>query len=181
MSLLSTPKHKAVAAFIQETVDPNDPEYSFHSNDIISVCDELLVDYKASKKSLDDEWAKTKKGCEETQASLKKKLGANTDAMNQLDKDIARLEKEIAQHRENLVTADGILQDDELYLKDLTARCEDRANDYDQRSAMRNDELSALNQALDVLKKKVKGAADDVNERAMLVQEPTVAAQPIAK
>merc|ERR1719199_1458259 len=171
MSLLSTPKHKAVAAFIQETVDPNDPEYNFRSNDIISVCNDLLVEYKASKKDLDDEWAKTKKGCEETQASLKKKLGANTDAMNQLDKDIARLKKEIASHRENLVMAEGILQDDELYLKDLTARCEDRANDYDQRSAMRNDELTALTQALTVLKGTV-AKSSSVNVRALL-QEPT--------
>jgi hypothetical protein len=179
MSLLSTPKHKAVAALIQASVDPNDPEYNFHSNDIISVCNELLVDYKASKKDLDDEWAKTKKGCEETQASLKKKLGANTDAMNQLDKDIARLEKEIAQHRENLVTADGILQDDELYLKDLTARCEDRANDYDQRSAMRNGELDALAGALKVLKGTVK-AATSANKRALL-QKSSGKTMPTAK
>jgi hypothetical protein len=181
MNLLSTPKHKAVAAFVQEStgVDPDDPEYKFHSNDIINVCEELLVDYKASKKSLDDEWAKTKKGCEETQASLKKKLGANTDAMNQLDKDIARLKKEIASHRENLVMAEGILQDDELYLKDLTARCEDRANDYDQRSAMRNDELTALSQALAVLKGTV-AKKTNVNVRALL-QEPTAkVAVPVA-
>jgi DNA repair exonuclease SbcCD ATPase subunit len=182
MSLISTPKHKAVAALIQASVDPNDPEYNFHSNDIISVCNDLLVEYKASKKDLDDEWAKTKKGCEETQASLKKKLGANTDAMNQLDKDIARLEKEIAQHRENLVTADGILQDDELYLKDLTARCEDRANDYDQRSAMRNGELDALAGALKVLKGTVK-AATSANKRALLQKSSgaATAARPTAK
>jgi len=179
MSLISTPKHKAVAALIQASVDPNDPEYNFHSNDIISVCNDLLVEYKASKKDLDDEWAKTKKGCEATQASLKKKLGANTDAMNQLDKDIARLEKEIAQHRENLITADGILQDDELYLKDLTARCEDRANDYDQRSAMRNGELDALAGALKVLKGTVK-AATSANKRALL-QKSSGAARPTAK
>jgi len=179
MSLLSTPKHKAVAAFVQASVDPNDPEYNFHSNDIITVCNELLVDYKASKKDLDDEWAKTKKGCEATQASLKKQLGANGDAMTQLGKDIARLKKEIAQHRESLVTADGQLQDDELYLKDLTARCEDRANDYDQRSAMRNDELEALAGALKVLKGTVK-AATSANKRA-LIQQSSVAAKPTAE
>jgi len=181
MSLLSTPKHKAVAAFVQEStsVDPNDPEYQFHSNDIISVCDELLVDYKASKKSLDDEWAKTKKGCEETQASLNKKIIANDDAMKQLDKDIARLKKEIAAHRESLVIAEGTLQDDELYLKDLTARCEDRANDYDQRSAMRNDELTALTQALSVLKGTV-AKKDHANVRALLQEHTAKVAIPAA-
>merc|ERR1719352_1877274 len=61
MSLLSTPKHKAVAAFVQESssVDPNDPEYAFHSDDIIGVCNDLLVEYKQAKSDLDTEWAKT--------------------------------------------------------------------------------------------------------------------------
>jgi len=179
MNMLKAPKHRAVASFIQSSnsVDPNDPEYNFHSDDIISVCNELLVEYKGSKKDLDTEWGKTKKGCTETKASLKKSIGANSDAMNQLDKDIERLAKEIAQHRVDLVTSQGVLKDDELYLKDLTARCENRANDYDQRSAMRNDELGALNAALDVLKKNVKGNADKANVRAMLVQEPIIAAK----
>jgi len=101
--------------------------------------------------------------------------------MNQLDKDIQRLGKEIAQHRENLVTADGILKHDKLYLKDLTARCEDRANDFDQKSAMRSDEIGALSSALKVLKGTVKGRADEVNVRAMLVQDESVAAKPVAK
>merc|ERR1719265_798833 len=111
---------------------------------------------------------KTKKGCDETKASLKKRIKSNKEAMAQLTKDIERLGKEIAQHREDLITADGLLKDDELYLKDLTARCEDRANDYDQRSAMRNDEVTALSSALDILTNSVKSAADTANKRAFL-------------
>merc|ERR1719482_386200 len=102
-------------------------------------------------------------------ASLKKKLAANKDAMESLEKNIAKLKKEIASHREDLVTADGVLKDDELYLKDLTARCEDRANDYDQRSAMRGDELGALTQALKVLKGTVSEKTK-VNVRALFLQ-----------
>merc|ERR1719272_1923118 len=118
------------------------------------------------------------------QASLNKKMSANSAAMKSLEKNIAKLEKEIAAHRTDLVERQGTLQDDELYLKDLTARCEERANDYDQRSAMRNDELTALTGALDVLKKRVKGAADDVNERALLIQQaakPATATAPAPK
>jgi peptidoglycan hydrolase CwlO-like protein len=171
MGLLKAPQHKAVAAFIQQgsSVDPSDPEYKFHSNDIVEVCENLLTDYKSSKKDLDDEWSKTKKGCEEMKASLRKKIQANEDAMDALDKSIAKLSKEIAEHREDLVTAQSVLKDDELYLKDLTARCEDRAQDYDQRSAMRNDEVTALTQALEVLKGTVS-KKDSVNVRALFVQ-----------
>jgi len=72
------------------------------------------------------------------------------------------------------------MKDDELYLNDLQKQCEDRANDYDQRSAMRGDELSALDAALKILKGDVKGRADDVNERAFL-QKANVAAEPNSK
>jgi len=183
MSLLTTPKHKAAAAFIQQSsnVDPSDPEYNFHSNDIIDVCEKLLVDYKSTKKDLDEEWAKTKKGCAEMKASLKKQLSTNKAAMDSLVKSIAKLRKEIAQHREDLLNSQDLLKDDEQYLKDLQVRCEDRANDYDQRSVMRGDELSALVGALKVLTGTVKVKGDIANERALLIQNASVAAKPSAK
>merc|ERR1719453_3023483 len=100
--------------------------------------------------------------------------------MDALKRNINKLAKEIAQHREDLVTAEGQMKDDELYLTDLTARCEDRANDYDQRSAMRGDELAALTGALKVLKGTVK-AKDSANVRALLLQKkPEPAAAPTA-
>merc|ERR1719359_995569 len=174
-----SPKRKAMIALLQQKdrVDPSDPEYKFHSNDIIEVCEDLLKEYKASKKDLDDEYDKTSKACDAMKKSLRKKMKANTDAMDALEKNIEKLAKEIAQHREDLVEANGDLQDDELYLKDLGARCEARANDYDQRSAMRGDELAALTAALKVLTKDVKGRANAVNERAFVQEHATPTAK----
>jgi len=179
MNLIQSPKHKKVAALIQAKVDPSDPEYDYHSNDIIEVCENLLVDYKGSKKDLDDEWAKTKKGCDETKAALNKAISNNDAAMKSLKKSIERLKKNIAGARLDLVEAQSTLQDDEQYLKDLTERCEARANDYDQRSNMRNDEITALSTALKILKKDVKGRADEVNVRAF-IQEHTTPTEPAA-
>jgi DNA repair exonuclease SbcCD ATPase subunit len=184
MNLLKTPKHKAVAALLQQSngVDPSDPEYKFHSNDIIDLCKDLLKDYKANKKELDEDWAKTKKGCEDMQASLKKKMKANKKAMDALEKSIAKLAKEIAEDRSDLVEAEALMKDDELYLKDMQAQCESRAHDYDQRSAMRGDELGAITSALEVLSKSVKDATK-VNVRALLLQRKhrdPVATKPVA-
>jgi len=173
MNMVSAPKTKAIASMIQKkaSVDPNDPEYKFHSNDIVDLLATLQTDFKKEKKDLDDEYAKSKKACDEMKASLKKEMGANVDAMKALSKNIQKLAKEIAGHRESLIQSQGDMKDDEAYLKDMTARCEDRADDFDQRSAMRRDELSALSQALSILKKDVKSAADEVNERALLIQK----------
>lgn len=171
MNMVVAPKRKAIASLLQgkSGVDPSDPEYEYHSNDIIELLEKLLVDFTSQKKTLDTEYNKAKKACDDLKASLKKQIGANKDAMDELKKSIDKLAKEIAKHREDLVEAEGDLKDDELYLKDLTARCEARANDYDQRAAMRNDEISALSTALKILKDEVK-PADAVNIRALLLQ-----------
>merc|ERR1719217_891839 len=89
--------------------------------------------------------------------------------MTLLGESIERLAKKIAEDREDLVESQSTLKDDELYLKDLTARCEARANDYDQRSAMRGDEITALSTALKILKDEVT-PAEKVNVRALLLQ-----------
>jgi len=173
MNVVSAPKRKAISSMIQKkaSVDPSDPEYKYHSNDILDLLGEVETDFKNGKKNLDDEYKKSKKACDEMEASLKKEMGANVDAMQALSRNIQKLAKEIAEHRGSLVQSEGDMKDDEVYLKDLTAQCEERANDYDQRSAMRNDELSALSQALKILKNDVKGAADEVNKRALLIQQ----------
>merc|ERR1740127_17710 len=98
MNMVTAPKRTAVASLLQGKtgVDPSDPEYDYHSNDILNILDGLLVDFKDQKKVLDSEYAKAKKACDELKASLKKQMVANKDAMDQLKKSIDKLSKEIA-------------------------------------------------------------------------------------
>jgi len=170
MTKASKSTQQRVAAFMQE---PGLDKYGFHSNDIIDLCESLLKDFKGSKTDLDTEYDKADKACVSTKKSLRAEIKANKDAMNLLSKAIARLKGEIAKHREDLVIAKADLEDDELYLKDLTARCEDRANDFDQRTSMRSSELTALKAALKIISGGVKTADDAANERAFL-QSPKV-------
>lgn len=172
MNMIASSKHTAAVSLLQgkAAVDPDDPEYQYHSNDIIDLLESLHQDFASEKKELDTEHAKAKKAKEEYQASTQKKMASNKLALDKLDKSISKLSKEISKHREDLVNSQGTLTDDQDYLKDLTARCEARANDFDQRSAMRDDEITAISTALKVLKDEVK-PADKVNVRALLIQE----------
>merc|ERR1719456_564580 len=83
MNMVAAPKRKAISSMIQgkASVDPDDPDYKYHSNDIVDLCVSLETDFKKEKKELDEEYKKTKKAGEEMQASLKKEMSANTDAM----------------------------------------------------------------------------------------------------
>merc|ERR1719324_2198741 len=66
-----------------------------------------------------------------------------------------------------MVKEEALLKDDELYLKDLTARCELKAREWDQRSQMRSEEVTALTAALKIIKEGVKDNSA-VNKRAFI-------------
>merc|ERR1719321_199511 len=171
LSLIDTHKKKVVSAFLQggASVDPNDPEYKYHSQPIIDILEKLLTEYRNKKAELDAEWEKTKAACEEMKGKLSGEIEEQDKMIQQLAEHISTLEKEIANAREQLVNAETSLKEDQLYLKDLTKQCEDRAADWDQRSQMRAGELAAITKALEVLKERVlpkEGA------RAMLIQTP---------
>jgi len=72
------------------------------------------------------------------------------------------------------VNLEATLKDDQLYLKDLTERCEKRAAVWDQRSKLRGNEIEALSQALTIIEGTVT-EKDAVNVRAMLLQNATKA------
>jgi hypothetical protein len=188
MSLIEEPKQKAVVAFLQggtEDIDDDDPSpspapspdtddrYDFHSQGILKVLNQLLKQFRANKKEHGDEWAKTDKNYKDKAATINKEMKQNANAIETLEGDVGTLKAEIAKARADLIDAQGLLTDDQAYLKDLTKQCEARANDWDQRAAMRGDELEALSKVLIILRKKVKNADKNVNERALLLQVPT--------
>merc|ERR1719446_1174190 len=81
------------------------------------------------------------------------------------EKDTA--DEEIAKATDSMVEEEGKLKDDELYLKDLTAQCELKAREWDQRSQMRSEEVTALTAALKIIKEGVS-ANSAVNKRAFI-------------
>merc|ERR1719247_3176650 len=76
-------------------------------------------------------------------------------SLENAQKDRAKTTEAIATANEDLTATNAQLNDDRVYLKDLTAKCETKAKEWDQRSAMRADELAALTQALAVLESTV--------------------------
>merc|ERR1719181_1550659 len=132
---------------------------------------------KLRKKDVDEEWGKTETAENNLITDTEGQMTENANSIETLEGDVETLATEIAGHREDLVDAEGLLKDDELYLKDLTERCEQRAHAYDQRSSMRAQELEALNTATGILKDKVKVNDESANERALL-QEKSHASLP---
>merc|ERR1719375_1514772 len=167
---------QSAGSFVQEdtSVDPNDPGYKFKSQGIIDVCEDLLKEYQEKKAKLDAEWEETKNNLTDLIAKLSEQIDAAKNFIEMGEEKIEQLAGEIADARNNLVEKEGLLKDDQLYMKDLTEKCENKAKEYDQRSSARGDEISALSQALDIITNKVAGVE---GKRALLQANGTKAAE----
>merc|ERR1719195_1856191 len=129
----------------------------------------LEKEFRKKKSEQDAEWEKTRASLMETIKDLGSQISSTTDLIAKLETTIDTLTKDIAETRGSLVEEEASLKDSQLYMKDLTALCEKRAQEWDQRTVMRSKEIVTLTKALKILTGKVS-VADDVNERA-LVQE----------
>merc|ERR1719327_2093177 len=89
--------------------------------------------------------------------------------------------EDIATSQADLTETTAMLNDDRVYLKDMTEKCETKAKLWDQRSQMRADELSALTQALSVLESAVaeKAAATGEGGRSLGQKETTTEAKEV--
>jgi len=163
------PKWAAASSFLQSKVDPDDPEYKYHSQGIISVMEKLEKEFRQKKQEQDDEWKKTKATCDATEKDLGDQISSTKDLIDKLGTEIDKLTELIAKTRGALVDEEASLQDSQLYMKDLSALCEKRAKQWDQRTTMRGGEVEALTKALKILKEKV-AETDEVNKRALLQQ-----------
>jgi len=175
MGMVQATKREAVMSFLQ--VDPNDAAYKFHSDKILGIIADLQKDFQDQKDKVNDEWQKTDKAFKAAKADLEGKIDTAEKEIKKLNGEIDKLKADIAKLNEDLVSTEASLQDDSQYLKDLTTRCEEKANAWDQRSSLRHDEVEALKKATETLK---KGAADadEVNKRALLLAKPVA---PVAK
>merc|ERR1719160_2065599 len=103
-------------------------------------------------------------------------MQADTDERDTAAKDLkdatelkAKKMEEIAENSKDLTTTQAQLTDDQAYLKDLTEKCNLKSKEWDQRSQMRQDELTALTTALTIVKGKVAEKTTDKTVR--LVQQ----------
>jgi len=170
--------HQKAMALLQSKagVDPNDPEYDFHSDDIMDVMKTLLSDYRQNEQETSTEYAKAQASCSQMAGELRDKIKLKKDRLQGLDQSIPAEQKRISESRKSLVEEQASLEDTDLYLKDLTQLCEDRAQDWDQRFGARTDELNALKEAQRILGTAVTMdsnlVANDVSVRSMFLQKP---------
>jgi len=149
---VSNPKSiQAVTSLLQQPEVPME-DYTFGSEHIIEILEDLKKDFTDTKNQIDAEEVKSVAAHDAfMQGKTSEKKAAET-SLDKAKKAKAATISEIEEKMGELTTVSATLLDDQEYLKELAAMCEAQAKTWDQRSNMRADELSALTEAISIIK-----------------------------
>jgi hypothetical protein len=142
-------------SFLQANPEVEMEDYKFHSDGIIATLEKLHTDFKNEKAEVDATevsavHAHTSFMQEQTDLVKRKNAGLKDN-----EKGKAAKHASIAESSEDLSTTSATLLDDQEYLKELSEICTEKAQTWDARSQVRQDELSALTAAIGIIKEGV--------------------------
>jgi hypothetical protein len=150
-------------------------DYDFQSGHIIEMLEDLLKDFITQKDDADAENVKVQAEHDALMQGFTMEKKSAEDDLEQAKEDKGKVMDEIAQNQQDLTTCIATLRDDQAYLLDLTDKCESKSKEWDQRSKMREEELTALTQALAIIKGTV---SDKTTEKTIRFVEKAANVQP---
>merc|ERR1719387_2797617 len=173
------PKHtKLMTALLQQ--DPEVPmeDFAFDATEVIKTVKELKPGFEGKAKDLKVAEAKTNgehmlvmQALTDEKKKAEKLLG---DATKIKATDMEGIAKASAE----LTSVSATMTDDQAYLTELTGTCNEQSKVWDQRSKMRQDELTALTSALTIVKDKVATKTTGTVRLAQRASKVEAAAEP---
>jgi len=171
----SAKRQKVIADLLQkgggggDGADVGQVNYEDHSGGVVEVVEEMEGTFVEEEADLKHEEQVAQQEHDKLVLSLELQIGSAEKDLEKTEETRATTTKEIASTQGDLTTTLAQLHDDQSYLKDLTAKCEDKSKEWDQRSSMRQDELSAITEALSIIKGTV--SAKTTEKTVRLVQK----------
>merc|ERR1719409_2388488 len=152
--VLHIPTHhkKALLKFMQQADEGENGKeepagYSLHSAEVVTTLKGLLKTFKQKKIQADNEEMHSRQEYEMAAAARANQIKALNKAVTEKSEQVAALEEEI-----NAAETEKAKNADRQFLDDLAAKCEQKAKTFDQRSSTRTAELTAIAEALELLK-----------------------------
>merc|ERR1719421_112912 len=130
-------EHKVVMMLLSAH-QPDVPvsDYDFHSGDIVSTLEGLLNTFRTSKVDLENDDASAQSSYDMSKHAKLDVLKTAQTSLAAAQKERAKTTDSIAVANQDLTETNAILNDDRVYLKDLTSKCETKAKEWDQRAAI---------------------------------------------
>jgi peptidoglycan hydrolase CwlO-like protein len=159
-----------VLSALLQTSAAEPEEYTFQGGEILSMVEDLVQDFKDTKGTVESDEEEAVSVHDALVVSKTKEMNDANDQMNDKKKRSGAKTAKIGTYSGDLTATQAVLTDDQQYIKDLTAKCELKSKEWDQRSQMRQDELTAISTAITIVSGKVKDKTTEKTVR--LVQMP---------
>jgi len=141
--------------------------------DVLGTLDNLLQAFQARTSTLTEEEGAAKTNFETAADNKRTEYDTAKDSLSTKQGLLATAQEDRATSQEDLTETQALLVDNQAYLKELSAQCEARAKEWDQRSTLRKDELEAIGTALELITGEVttQASATENGGREALAQK----------
>lgn len=119
---------------------------------VVDMLEDLQAEFRKSDKTADMDEAKADTAYKMAQQTMKQNLAAKKKQLNTMKQELGARVKPIGTAKSDLVTTQETLEDDKKYVKETEVLCKEKAATFEQRKAMREEELEAITKATDILK-----------------------------
>jgi len=148
---------RAVLALLDVHGEPGQPAaFKYGSNDIIATLKGLQKTFKKEKVECDTEEAGKRQDYELKAQARSNTIKFTMEAIDQKAKMASDKEEEQNQIQKDMDAETADKEADEAFLEELTELGEGKAKEFDQRSSTRSAEITALSEALGILKSGVQ-------------------------
>jgi len=159
LDLIPTEAKNMIEQFIQQDPEaeglavsaPEASGYDFQSSGIIEMLEKLLDKFVGEKTVLEKEEMNSKHAYDMLMQDLKAQIGqAERDRDEKAEAKAAALQAKAdaeADHKETT----RVKEEDEKYLANLTATCEQKSSDFEARQKLRTEEIQAIEKAIEII------------------------------
>jgi len=154
---LNPTQRRTVAAFVQEPSDflgkkPTFKEgYANQSGEIFGVLSNMLDEFNANLSDSQKEEMARQQAFEDLKAAKEAEIAAGQQQVATKEAQRAETEQNLAQAKEDIEDTRNSLSADQRYLMDLKLKCQMTNTEWAQRQKTRQDEISAVSQAVSIL------------------------------
>jgi len=169
LNLIPAEAKRAIDAFVQEDQDPEGlavsaPEanaYEFQSNGIIEMLEKLLDKFITERTTLEKEEMNSKHAFDMLMQDLNAQIAQGTKDRDEKAESKAKALQAKADAEGDLKDTTTTRDEDQKYLDELVATCEQKASDFESRQQLRAEEIEAIEKAIEIISSgAVAGNAD---------------------
>eukprot|EP00820_Chromera_velia_P024196 Cvel_32708.t1-p1 / transcript=Cvel_32708.t1 / gene=Cvel_32708 / organism=Chromera_velia_CCMP2878 / gene_product=hypothetical protein / transcript_product=hypothetical protein / location=Cvel_scaffold5151:1-3446(-) / protein_length=429 / sequence_SO=supercontig / SO=protein_coding / is_pseudo=false len=136
---------------------PEAHAYEFKSNGVVDLLEKLLDKFTAEKVELEKQEADDLHTYKMVMADLKSSIEKAEQAIGSKTENKGKALEAANQAKTDLEETKATLASNEKYLTDLVSHCKTKNSEFQTRQKLREDEIAALSQAIDILTNIVQG------------------------